>query len=176
MKSRKESLMMKFVFIILTACVIVASTGAQTPLKVCPDPAAPCRSKHKSFEKYELSFTLPKVMKPNVAYTSTPFYAVVLKSFSDPECDEGEYSSNVEQVRLQAQRMFPGRKVFADNQCPDMGAVSYSLNKTPNSDVFVAVYAGETQAEAAEVLAKAKEKYPKARQVRMQASFERIEQ
>jgi hypothetical protein len=173
---QKESLLMKTAFIIMAACMIAVSTSAQTPLKVCPNPSAPCRSKHKSFEKYELSFTLPKVIKPNVAYTSSPFYAVILKSFSDPECDEGEYSTNVEQLRQEAQRMFPGRKVFADNQCPDMGAVSYALNGKPTANVFVAVYAGDTRAEAAEVLAKAREKYPNARQVRMQVSFERIEQ
>ena len=173
---RKEGLLIKPAFIILAASVIVVSTGAQTLLKVCPDPSAPCRSKHKSFEKYELSFTLPKVIKPNVAYTSAPFYAVILESFSDPECDEGEYSTNVERLRQEAQRMFPGRKVFADNQCPDMGAVSYVLKGKPDASAFVAVYAGDTQPEAAQVLSKAREKYPKARQVRMQVSFESIEQ
>jgi hypothetical protein len=156
--------------------MIVFSTSAQTSLKVCPNPAAPCQSKHKSFEKYELSFTLPKVIKPNVAYSSAPFYAVILKSFSEPECDQGEYSTDVERVRLDAQKMFPGRKVFADNQCPDMGAVAYTFNGKPNARVFVAVYAGDTQTDASQVLAKAKERYPNARQVRMQASFERIEQ
>jgi hypothetical protein len=174
--TRKESLLMKHAFVVMAACMIAVPASAQTPLKVCPDPSAPCRSKHKTFEKYELSFALPKAVRPNVAYTSAPFYAVVLKNFPDPECDQGEYSTNVEQVRQEAQRMFPGRKVFADNQCPDMGAVSYALNGKPTTNVFVAVYAGEARAEAAEVLAKAREKYPNARQVRMQVSFERIEQ
>jgi hypothetical protein len=168
--------LIKSAFVIIAACMIVVSTGAQTPLKVCPNPTAPCRSKHKSFEKYELSFTLPKVIKPNVAYTSAPFYAVLLKSFSDPECDQGEYSANVEHLRQEAQRMFPDRKVFADNQCPDMGAVSYAFNGKPNANAFVAVYAGDTRAEAEQVLAKAREKYPNAMQMRMRVSFERIEQ
>lgn len=168
--------MFKAIFVILTACAVAAPTGAQTPLKVCPNPAAPCQSKHKSFEKYELSFMLPKSIKPNVDYTSAPFYAVILKRFSDPECDEGEYSADVERLRQEAQKMFPGRKVFADNQCPDMGAVSYLTNGKPSSDTFVAVYAGDAQTEAAQILAKAREKYPNARQVRMQVSFQRIEQ
>jgi hypothetical protein len=168
--------LIKSVFIVLAAGVMVVSTSAQTPLKVCPNPTAPCQSKHKSFEKYELSFTLPKRIKPNVAYTSAAFYAVILKTFSDPECDQGEYSTDVERLRQEAQKLFPGRKVFADNQCPDMGAVAYTLNGKPYAKTFVAVYAGDAQAEAGQVLAKAREKYPNARQVRMQVSFEQIDQ
>jgi hypothetical protein len=168
--------LIKTLFTTLVAGIIATATGAQTPLKVCPDPVAPCQSKHKTFEKYELPFTLPKVIKPNVDYTSAAFYAVVLKNFSEPECDQGEYSTDVERFRRDAQRVFQGRKVFADNQCPDMGAVAYTLNGKPNAGAFVAVYAGATQAEAGQVLAKAREKYPNARQVRMQVSFQRIEQ
>ena len=168
--------MIKSVFIVLAAGMIFVSTSAQTPLRVCPDPTAPCKSKHKSFEKYELPFTLPKVIKPNVAYSSAPFYAVILKIFSDPECDQGEYSTNVERIRQEAQKLFPGRKVFADNQCPDMGAVAYTLNGKPYAKTFVAVYAGDAQTEAGQVLAKAKEKYPNAKQARMQVSFEQIDQ
>jgi len=82
----------------------------------------------------------------------------------------------VERLRQEAQKLFPGRKVFADNQCPDMGAVSYTLNGKPYANTFVAVYAGDAQAEAGQVLAKAREKYPNAKQVRMQVSFEQVEQ
>jgi hypothetical protein len=57
-----------------------------------------------------------------------------------------------------------------------MGALGYTFNGKPNAKAFVAVYAGDTQTEAGPVLANAKEKYPNARQVRMQVSFERIEQ
>ena len=151
-------------------------TAAQTPLKVCPNPAAPCQSRHKTFEKYELSFQLPRSIKPNVAYKSASFYAVILKTFSDPECDQGEYSTGTERFRLQAQKLFADQKVFADNQCPDMGAVSYIIPGEQEAFSFVAVYAGESKAEGEQTLAKAKLQYKEAKLVKMQASFERIEQ
>jgi hypothetical protein len=166
----------KFAPAVAAAAAMAFSAGAQTPLKVCPDPSSPCKSRHKTFEKYELSFTLPKAIKPNVTYSSAPFYAVILKTIAEPDCDQGEYSSATERFRAQAQKLFPDRKVFAENQCPDMGAVGYSINGKPNTKAFVAVYAGETQLEADLVLGKAKGKYPAAKVAKMRASFEQIEQ
>jgi hypothetical protein len=43
------------------------------------------------------------------------------------------------------QKMFPERKVFADHQCPDMGAVSYVIAGQPADNgpgPFLAVYGG----------------------------------
>ncbi|HJQ69890.1 MAG TPA: hypothetical protein VKA70_13005 [Blastocatellia bacterium] len=167
---------MKPILTLLFIACLALMTAAQTPLKVCPNPAAPCQSKHKTFEKYELSFQLPRSIKPNVAYKTAPFYAVILKTFSDPECDQGEYSTATERDRQQAQKLFPDQKVFADNQCPDMGAVSYIITGEQEAFTFVAVYAGETKAEGEQTLSKAKQQYKEARVVRMQASFEQIEQ
>ena len=152
------------------------SAVAQTPLKVCPNPAAPCQSKHKTFEKYELSFVLPKRIKPNVDYSSQPFFAVILQTLKDADCDQGEYSSEVEKLRLQAQKLFPERKAFAQQQCPDMGAVAYAINGQSDATIFIAVYAGQTRPEALQVLAKAKATYPTAKVVKLQVSFQRIEQ
>jgi hypothetical protein len=173
---RKQNRSIRFVFAVLTTSLMALIVGAQTPLKVCPNPSSPCKSRHKTFEKYDLSFTLPKTIKPNVTYQSTPFFAVILRNWADSDCDGGEYSSAIEKFRAQAQKSFPDRKAFADNQCPDMGALGYVINGKPNTGAFVAVYAGETQAEADEILAKAKEKYKGARVAKMRASFERIEQ
>ena len=158
----------------LTALAL--SAVAQTPLKVCPNPAAPCQSKHKSFEKYELSFVLPRTIKPNVDYSSQPFFAVILKTLKEADCDQGEYSSAVEKLRVQAQKLFPDRKAFAQQQCPDMGAVAYTINGKSDATIFIAVYAGESRLEADQALAKAKAAYPTARVVKMQVSFQRIEQ
>jgi hypothetical protein len=163
----------------ITAVAMTAlalSSVAQTPLKVCPSPAAPCQSKHKRFEKYELSFALPKAIKPNLDYTSQTFFAVILKTFADADCVQGEYSSAVEKLRVQAQKLFPDRKVFAQQQCPDMGAVAYTINGKSDATIFIAVYAGETRLEADQVLAKARNTYPAAKPVKMQVSFQRIEQ
>jgi hypothetical protein len=157
----------------MIAALMTSAVAAQ---KVCPDPASPCKSRHKKFETYDLPFTLPKAIKPNVTYQSTPFFAVILKNWSDSDCDGGEYSTAIERFRLQAQKLFPDRKAFADNMCPDMGALGYVINGKPHVGAFVAVYAGETQVEADMVLAKAKEKHKGARVAKMRISFERIEQ
>ena len=168
--------MFKPIFITLFISYFALIATAQTPLKVCPNPSSPCHSRHKSFEKYELSFHLPRAIKPNVAYKSASFYAVILKTFSDPECDVGEYSTEIERYRQQAQKIFPDQKVFADNQCPDMGAVGYIIAGQEEAIVFVAVFAGESKAEGEQALAKAKQQYGEAKLVRMQASYEQIMQ
>ena len=173
---RKRIRSIRIIFTTLITAIITSTIAAQTPLKVCPDPASPCKSKHKAFETYDLSFMLPKTIKPNVTYQSTPFFAVILKNWTDPDCDGGEYSTEIERFRMQAQKLFPDRKAFADNMCPDMGALGYAINGKPHAGAFVAVYAGETQAAADEVLAKAKEKYKGAKVAKMRVSFERIEQ
>lgn len=174
MRERNRSI--RIIFVILISALTTLAVGAQTPLKVCPNPAAPCKSKHKKFETYDLPFALPKTIKPNVTYQSSPFFAVILKNWADSDCDGGEYSTAIEKFRLQAQKLFPDRKAFADNMCPDMGALGYSINGKPHVGAFVAVYAGENQAEADEVLAKVKEKYKGAKVAKMRVSFERIEQ
>src|SRR5262245_36489316 len=88
---------------------------AQTPLKVCPNPAAPCINKHGGrFAEYELSFRLPAKFKPNTFYKSEPFYAVILKDrikvTEKEECDGGEYHQRIENERKQIQKSFPDRK------------------------------------------------------------------
>ncbi|HVF10220.1 MAG TPA: hypothetical protein VNA16_05425, partial [Abditibacteriaceae bacterium] len=75
-----------------------------------------------------------------------------------------------------AQALFPKRKTFADQQCPDMGAVSYIMDGKPSTQVLIAVYAGKTRAEAQRVLAQAKKRYPNVKIRRMQVVFERIVQ
>lgn len=171
-----KSVVCKLIVAAVAMLGVTVSATAQTPLKVCPNPAVPCQSKHKKFEKYELSFMLPKTIKPNVDYTSQTFFAVILKTLDEADCDQGEYSSAVEKLRVAAQKLFPDRKVFAQQQCPDMGAVSYTINGESDATIFIAVYAGETRLEADQVLAKASNPYPAAKLVKMQVSFQRIEQ
>jgi hypothetical protein len=163
----------------LLLIVTCAQAGAQTVAKVCGDPGAPCKSALKAFAPYELSFQLPRRVKANVDYKSVPFFGVVLRTTAmdpDSECDQGEYSSKLEKERKRIQSMFPERKVFADNQCPDMGAVAYVVNGRPNTDTLLAIYGGESQAEAEQVLAKVKTRYPKAAVRKMQVVFQQIEQ
>jgi hypothetical protein len=170
-------------FILLAACALLTagsnSTYAQAQLKVCANPSAPCQSQVKEFAPYELSFELPKRLKPNVDYRSVPFFAVILRNKAgdpDTDCDQGEYSSRLERERKQLQARFPDHKVFADHQCPDMGAVSYVINGKRNTSTLLAIYGGNTREESELVLAKLKSNYRGAAVRRVQVVFERIEQ
>jgi hypothetical protein len=176
MKRHLESTIAAFGLLLIVTC---AQTGAQTSAKVCGDPAAPCKSAVKAFAHYELSYQLPRRVKANVDYKSAPFFGIVLRTTamdSDTECDQGEYSSKLEKERKRVQSMFPERKVFADNQCPDMGAVAYVVNGQANTSTLLAVYGGDSPAEAEQVLAKVRTRYPKAAVKKMQVVFQQIEQ
>jgi hypothetical protein len=130
----------------------------------------------KRFAPYELPFRLPSQLAPNVAYSSVPFYAVVLRRDRNPACDGGEFTKTTEAFRKQAQTQFSDRKVFADHQCPDMGAVSYTMDGQPSTISFVGIYAGKTEAEARPILARARSRYANAQKHRMRVAFERIVQ
>jgi hypothetical protein len=167
-------------FLIFTGCLFLPTSQAQTPLKVCPNPAAPCKSKHRNFYPFDLSFNLPAKIKPNVDYKSAPFFAIMLKDkiqvSEKEECDGGEFHTRIENDRKKIQTLFPDRKVFASYQCPDMGALTYIGNGNPLNDNFIAVYAGETQAEANLTLAFVQSKYPKATLKKMQVIYNLIDQ
>lgn len=148
--------------VMLLAHAIVPA-NAEPLAAICPDPARPCASAEKTFAPYELTFQLPDKLEPNKDYKTRPFQAVILKTFPkfEPggnECDGGEFSTKVEQQRVQLQKLFPDRKVFAAHQCPDMGAVLYEVTGKPYGQFFIAVYGGETQAEAKQVVAQTRGK------------------
>ena len=120
-------------------------TRVITQGKVCPDPNRPC----DGFKPNELSFAIPQPFKFDRGRDrSQPFFAVILKS--GPLCgiDDGE--------RVKAQQQFQGTKVFVHRyMCEDFGdKVTYT---NINAKIgFVAVYGGETEAEARKVLAQAR--------------------
>ena len=120
-------------------------TRVVTQGKVCPDPNRPC----EGFKANELSFAIAQPFKFDRGRDrSQPFYAVILKSGALCGINDAE--------RLQAQKHFPTAKVFVHrHMCEDFGdKVTYS-NISEKSG-FVAVYAGETEADARKVLAQAK--------------------
>ena len=149
---------------------------------VCPDPIMPCHHKNKQFDEWELSFKLPAKLVPNKTYNSAPFYALILKEYGDVEdCDGGEYVIAAEDERKLLQKTQPKRKVFVDYQCPNMAAVGYDFPGRKDDEKFLitnflAIYAGQTQAEAEGLLGEMKAKYPKAVIKRMTASYEDIQQ
>jgi hypothetical protein len=127
--------------------------------KVCPDPARPC----PDFKPNELSFVIGhKFNFDRAEDRSLPFYAAILRSDKLCAITEGE--------RAKVQALFPGRKVFVNRYfCQDFGdKVTYS--NTNRKLGFIAVYAGETRAEARRFLAelKAAKQYPDANLRRMQ--------
>src|SRR5919199_395434 len=147
---------------------------------VCPDPARPCRTRQKEFGEWELSFGLPARTRPNVTYESAPFYAIILKTYSEG-CDELDVNPKVEPERLRIQKSYPTRKVFAEYSCANMDATTYDFaGKTKNDRVlytdYIAVYAGETAEEAGRLLNEVKAEFPNAALKRMKASWSLIEQ
>ena len=112
--------------------------------KVCPDPNRPC----DGFKPNELSFAIATPFAFDRGRDrSQPFYAVILKSGALCGIADGE--------RVEAQKRFPNAKVFLHrHMCDDFGdKVTYS-NVNEKSG-FVAVYAGETEADARKLLAQA---------------------
>lgn len=132
---------------------------------VCFDPNTACRTT-ATFEPYDLPFRIPANA---VIWESEPFYAVMLKSVrhTDQNC---ETRFIPEAQRLEAQGLFPDRKVFT-SRCGEPGTVFYS-NTTPNTN-FMAVYGGRTQAEATRTLSnvRATGKFPGANIRRMYVGF-----
>ena len=126
--------------------------------KVCPQPEKPC----DGFKANELSFAIARPFKFDRGKDqSQPFYAVILRS--GPLCGIDDAD------RVEAQKKFPAAKVFLHRYfCEDFGdKVTYS-NVNAKSG-FIAVYAGETDADAKPVLAAAKAAgYPDANLRRMQ--------
>jgi hypothetical protein len=155
------------------------NTGANT---VCPDPAAPCKGVTLPFAKYDMQFHLPAKLKPNVNYKSEPFYAVILKTYDEIECNDEDISTSVEKERIGFQKDFQGRKVFATYECPNMDGISYEFPGAVDAKgnalitTFIAVYAGKSESEAKDFLIYVQTIYNNVQLKRMTASYEEIEQ
>ena len=114
------------------APAVYGAQGAVTGLPISGDPAVRCDVPDKRFSAWELPFRLPRRLRPNALYMSAPFYAVILRRDSEPDCDGGDFGRRLEAFRLRAQKAFPGRKAFASPQCPDMAAVGYAVSGRPD--------------------------------------------
>ncbi len=166
--SRRAALLFVLTMTLVLSLVAVASAqrgrGARSRRAIiCGDPTARCPISYQGFQPYDLKFDLPETAG---IYETQAFYAVILKSLDDPNCS----ASFSEEERMAAQRLFPHRKVFA-SRCGDTGEVYYT-NIAKNHQVM-AVYAGETIAEARRVLAEvnATGKFLGANIRRMRAAF-----
>jgi hypothetical protein len=111
--------------------------------KACPDPDRPC----DGFKGNELSFKLARPFNFDRGQDrSQPFYAVILKSAALCGIAEDE--------RLRVQSLFPRNKVFLHRYfCEDFGDKVTYTNVNPKLG-FIAVHAGDTEAEAKAFLAR----------------------
>jgi hypothetical protein len=138
------------------------SSEIQTNGKVCGNPSAPCSHSKWKFEAHDISFKLPRTLKWHKNYYSANFYAIILKSkpaIKDPDGVAGNkecsgYFSETE--RSDAQKQFPANKVFASRFGCDITGVAYTdVDYDYN---ILAVYAGETEAQAKNFLKTVKAK------------------
>jgi len=133
------------------------------PGAICGNPMVACKTS-VTFQPND-PFHVPASL---VIVDTQLFYAIVLKSVT---ADEGDCNVFVpEAERLQAQTLFPDRKVFA-SRCADVENLFYT-NVNPKFRIM-AVYGGTTLAEAKRVLetAKATGKYSGAYLRRMRTGF-----
>jgi hypothetical protein len=164
----------------------ISATPKPAPKKlsnaVCPDPLKPCHHREREFADWELPFNLPARVVANKNYSSASFYAVILKKYDDACADEMDYDSEIEAERIAAQKAFPKRKVFAEYSCPNLDSVRYEFAGKRDSSGervlfmdYIAVYAGETEAEANQLLDDVREEFPEATVRKMTANYERLE-
>lgn len=155
----------------LTMIGSAASAAAQSHLKrrptrasVCGNPRLPCKTT-ATFQPNDLPFRVPA----NAVILDTElFYAVVLKSVRANEDDCNTFVPEPE--RLEAQAMFPDRKVFS-SRCADIENLFYT--NVDSKFRIMAVYGGTSLVEAQRTLAavKATAKFPGAYLKRMQTGF-----
>lgn len=132
----------------------------QTNGEVCPDPVKPCPVTAYEFQANELPYRLPAQLQWQTAHYSAPFYAVIIRSLKTVEMQNPESGDEVckgfveESERIAIQAKFPDHKVFTSrNGCAPM--VTYSgVNADYN---FIAVHAGKTKAEAADIVERVKQ-------------------
>jgi hypothetical protein len=134
------------------------------PAAVCPDPTVRCQTSVE-FGPHQLPFRVPR---NSVIFETEKFYAVILKSARDKTQDCTGFVPEAE--RLEAQRLFPRKKVFA-SRCYEPDELYYE--GIESEVMFMAVYAGRTRAEAQAMLAtvKATGKFPGAYLKRTSSGF-----
>lgn len=131
---------------------------------ICGNPNAACKTS-ATFQPHDLPFRVPA---SSVIFDTELFYAIILKSVPSAEDDCNTFVSEIE--RLEAQRLFPDRKVFA-SRCVEPGELFYT--NVDSKHKIMAVYAGTTLAEAKRALAavKATGKFSGAYMRRMRTGF-----
>ena len=145
---RTRTYLLLIAFFALCANYQINAQRRSTVGDVCGDPAAKCRFA-SDFQVFELAFDHggPR----SIIAESKPFYAVILKSVKLSQDQSGCEDKFPEAERLQVQALFPRNKVFA-MRCNE-AVQNYYTNVTNNTS-FLAVYGGQTLAQANATLKK----------------------
>jgi hypothetical protein len=114
---------------------------------ICGNPTIACKTS-ATFQPHDLPFRVPA---NSVIFDTELFYAIILKSVPSSEDDCNTFVPETE--RLDAQTLFPDRKVFA-SRCVEPGELFYT--NVDSKHKIMAVYAGTTLAEAKRTLAAVK--------------------
>jgi hypothetical protein len=150
---------------LLNSAAAQSRTGRARPRgSICGNPQVACKTS-ATFSPNDLPFRVPE---NSVIFDTELFYAIILKSVPAREDDCNTFVPEAE--RLETQRRFPDRKVFA-SRCVDIENLFYT-NVDPKYRIM-AVYGGTTLAEANRVLAnvKATGKFPRSYIRRMRTGF-----
>ena len=144
--------------------VLLAAFGAVQAQSgsICGDPSQKqCTGQYDDFKPQDLIFNTGRAeLGTGTRHESDEFYAVVLESVSAHKPGGTDCKFVSETKRRAAQKLFPKNKVFASrHDCSD-SIVVYSNTKAGFN--FLAVYAGESEANAATILSKARKKHPSA--------------
>ena len=160
------------IIVLIMAVALVDNAAGQSHIprgqtkraSICGNPTIPCKT-IAHFQPNDLPFRIPE---NSVIFDTEPFYAIILKSVPAKDGDCNVFVSEAE--RLQAQALFPDRKVFA-SRCADIENLFYT-NVGPKFRIM-AVYGGTTLADAKRVLAAvtATGKFPGANLRRMRTGF-----
>ena len=151
------SVSFSFCLLLLTAITATAQYGL-----VCGNPKDKGCAPTYEFKPYDLGFLTGRgKLGTGEMLESHEVYAVILESVkaaSNRNRQGCEFIS--EAKRMAAQKLFPMNKVFASRDACVGNVVWYSgVNREFN---FLAVYAGNTEAEAQKLLEKAQRSYPQA--------------
>jgi hypothetical protein len=131
---------------------------------ICGNPYVACKTS-ASFQPHDLQFRVPA---NSVIFDTELFYAIILKSVPAAEDDCNAFVPETE--RLEVQKLFPDRKVFA-SRCVEPGELFYT--NVDSKHRVMAVYAGTTLTESRRVLTvvKGTGKFPGAYVRRMRTGF-----
>lgn len=150
--------LLKLCLVILSIGILSIAARAQFGT-ICGDPSQKqCTGQYEGFKPQDLIFNTGRTeFVVGESYESNEFYAVILESVKADRFTNGNCRFVSETKRRAAQKLFPKNKVFASRQNCSGYIVQY--HGASDDYNFMAIYAGETEAQAAAILKKAKQKY-----------------